>query len=86
MEELRIELNKKDQEILALSTRMKTLEEQHQDYQRHIVVLKESICGKEEQYNMLQADVSYLNYLSFIIFNKFKKNSRFCSNCVLILF
>lgn len=37
---------------------MKTLEEQHQDYQRHIAVLKESLCAKEEHYNMLQADVS----------------------------
>lgn len=27
------------------------------DYQRHISVLKESLCAKEEHYNMLQADV-----------------------------
>lgn len=58
MEELKIELNKKDQEILAIKAKMKTLEEQHQDYQRHIAVLKESLCAKEEHYNMLQADVS----------------------------
>ena len=32
-EDLRSELNKKDQEILAMSAKMKTLEEQHQDYQ-----------------------------------------------------
>jgi chromosome segregation ATPase len=57
MEELKIELNKRDQEILALNAKMKTLEEQHQDYQRHIAVLKESLCAKEEHYNMLQADV-----------------------------
>ncbi|MPC32593.1 ERC protein 2 [Portunus trituberculatus] len=37
---------------------MKTLEEQHSDYQRHITVLKESLCAKEEHYNMLQADHS----------------------------
>jgi hypothetical protein len=41
-----------------MSAKMKTLEEQHQDYQRHIAVLKESLCAKEEHYNMLQADVS----------------------------
>lgn len=40
-----------------MSAKMKTLEEQHQDYQRHIAVLKESLCAKEEHYNMLQADV-----------------------------
>lgn len=28
------------------------------DYQRHISVLKESLCAKEEHYNMLQSDVS----------------------------
>lgn len=41
-----------------MSAKMKTLEEQHQDYQRHIMVLKESLSAKEEHYNMLQADVS----------------------------
>lgn len=53
-----MEIQKRDQEILALSAKMKTLEEQHSDYQRHITVLKESLCAKEEHYNMLQADVS----------------------------
>jgi len=57
MEELRIELNRRDQEIMAMNAKMKTLEEQHHDYQRHIAVLKESLCAKEEHYNMLQADV-----------------------------
>lgn len=57
VEELRLELNKKEQEVLALGAKMKTLEEQHQDYQRHIAVLKESLCAKEEHHNMLQADV-----------------------------
>ncbi len=63
MEEFKIELNKKEQEILAIGAKMKTLEEQHQDYQRHIAVLKESLCAKEEHYNMLQADVC--NSLSY---------------------
>ncbi|KAL1469747.1 hypothetical protein MTO96_040875, partial [Rhipicephalus appendiculatus] len=56
LDELRIELNKRDQELLAMGAKMKTLEEQHHDYQRHIAVLKESLCAKEEHYNMLQAD------------------------------
>jgi hypothetical protein len=41
-----------------MSAKMKTLEEQHTDYQRHIGVLKESLSAKEEHYTMLQADVS----------------------------
>lgn len=45
-----------------MSAKMKTLEEQHQDYQRHIAVLKESLCAKEEHYNMLQADVSKVHH------------------------
>lgn len=52
-----MEIGKRDQELLATGAKMKTLEEQHQDYQRHIAVLKESLCAKEEHYNMLQTDV-----------------------------
>ena len=52
-----MEVGKRDQELLAMGAKMKTLEEQHQDYQRHIAVLKESLCAKEEHYNMLQTDV-----------------------------
>jgi hypothetical protein len=58
VEELRMELNRRDQEMLAMGAKMKTLEEQHHDYQRHIAVLKESLSAKEEHQNMLQADVS----------------------------
>ena len=39
---------------------VQTLEEQHQDYQKHIAVLKESLCAKEEHYTMLQTDVSQI--------------------------
>lgn len=60
LDEFRAEIQRRDQEILAMSAKMKTLEEQHQDYQRHIAVLKESLCAKEEHYNMLQADVEEL--------------------------
>ena len=42
---------------MALTAKLKTQEEQQHDYQRHIAVLKESLCAKEEHYNMLQADV-----------------------------
>ena len=58
IEDLRLEISRREQEILQMSTKMKTLEEQHQDYQKHIAVLKESLCAKEEHYTMLQTDVS----------------------------
>ncbi|XP_017493422.1 PREDICTED: ERC protein 2-like, partial [Rhagoletis zephyria] len=60
IDKLKMELNKRDQELLAVGAKMKTLEEQHQDYQRHISVLKESLVAKEEHYNMLQADIEEL--------------------------
>lgn len=66
MEELKLELNKKEQEVMAVRAKMKTLEEQHQDYQRHISVLKESLVAKEEHYNMLQADVSIVVVFSIV--------------------
>ena len=59
IEELRAEMAKRDQELLATGAKMKTLEEQHQDYQRHIAVLKESLCAKEDHYNMLRSDVRH---------------------------
>lgn len=59
-------MQRRDQELLAMSAKMKTLEEQHQDYQRHIAVLKESLCAKEEHYNMLQADVSISSRVALI--------------------
>lgn len=58
IDELRLEIQKRDQELLSLAAKLKTCDEQQQDYQRHIAVLKESLCAKEEHYNMLQADVS----------------------------
>jgi len=75
LEEFRSEIQRRDQEIVAMSAKMKTLEEQHTDYQRHIGVLKESLSAKEEHYTMLQADVSFkqsicdLGYLQNTILN-----------------
>lgn len=57
MEDFRLEVQRRDQEIVAMSAKIKTLEEQHADYQRHIAVLKEAIMAKEEHCNLLQADV-----------------------------
>lgn len=81
LDDFRLEIQRRDQEIMSMAAKMKTLEEQHQvsqdmayhsnqlisfsqlkllkDYQRHISVLKESLCAKEEHYNMLQSDVRF---------------------------
>lgn len=66
LDEFRLEIQRRDQEILAMAAKMKALEEQHQDYQRHIAVLKESLCAKEEHYSMLQTDVSLFVLVYYI--------------------
>lgn len=77
MDEFRAEITRRDQEILAMNAKMKTLEEQHQDYQRHIAVLKESLCAKEEHYNMLQTDVSVMGVRElFVLWVPSKKLSK----------
>lgn len=58
IEDLRLELQRKEQELMQMQAKMKTVEEQHADFQKHIAVLKESLIAKEEHYNMLQIDVS----------------------------
>lgn len=60
MEELRSELVKRDQELLTMNAKMKALEDQQRDSQRHIRVLKDSLVAKEEHYNLLLADVEEL--------------------------
>ena len=56
-------MQRKEQELMQMQAKMKTVEEQHADYQKHIAVLKESLIAKEEHYNMLQLDVSsYVSY------------------------
>ncbi len=57
---MRAEVQRKEQDLMQMQAKMKTVEEQHADYQRHIAVLKESLIAKEEHYNMLQIDVRIL--------------------------
>lgn len=81
-----MELNRRDQEMLAMGAKMKTLEEQHHDYQRHIAVLKESLAAKEEHHNMLQADVSsFSSTLSWISCPCFLNFLPFLSSLVFVL-
>ena len=60
MEDMRVEVQRKEQDLMQMQAKMKTVEEQHADYQRHIAVLKESLIAKEEHYNMLQIDVRFI--------------------------
>merc|ERR1712001_464329 len=60
LEDMRLETQRKEQDLVQMQAKMKTVEEQHADYQRHIAVLKESLIAKEEHYNMLQIDVDEL--------------------------
>ena len=60
-----MELQRKEQEMMQMNAKMKTVEEQHADYQKHIAVLKESLIAKEEHYNMLQLDVRLLALVVF---------------------
>ena len=64
LDDMRVEVSRREQEIMQMATKMKTLEEQHQDYQKHIAVLKESLCAKEEHYTMLQTDVSSAHHMA----------------------
>ena len=57
---MRLETQRKEQDLVQMQAKMKTVEEQHADYQRHIAVLKESLIAKEEHYNMLQIDVRFI--------------------------
>lgn len=74
IEDMRLELQRKEQDLLQMQAKMKTVEEQHADYQKHIAVLKESLIAKEEHYNMLQLDVS-------LPFSKLVIGSRGCFFC-----
>ena len=60
---MRSECQRKEQEFMQIQAKMKTVEEQHADYQKHIAVLKESLIAKEEHYNMLQLDVSTILWI-----------------------
>ena len=66
-----MELQRKEQEMMQMNAKMKTVEEQHADYQKHIAVLKESLIAKEEHYNMLQLDVRYLVFGQNVSFFQF---------------
>ncbi|KFD49435.1 hypothetical protein M513_09702, partial [Trichuris suis] len=59
-EKLELELGQKSIEIQALYTRLSTAEESASDFKKHLELVKESNANKEQQLNLLQADIDAL--------------------------
>lgn len=57
MEQAKQELSRKDSELLALRTKLDTLNNQFSDSKQHVDVLKESLTAKEQRAAILQTEV-----------------------------
>lgn len=57
IDQLKQELSKKESELLALQTKLETLNNQNSDCKQHIEVLKESLTAKEQRAAILQTEV-----------------------------
>ncbi|XP_019732543.1 ELKS/Rab6-interacting/CAST family member 1-like isoform X5 [Hippocampus comes] len=60
MDQVKQELNRKDSELLALRTKLETLNNQFSDSKQHVDVLKESLTAKEQRAAILQTEVDAL--------------------------
>ncbi|KAF7229155.1 ELKS/Rab6-interacting/CAST family member 1 isoform X7 [Nothobranchius furzeri] len=60
MEQTKQELSRKDSELLALRTKLETLNNQFSDSKQHVDVLKESLTAKEQRAAILQTEVDAL--------------------------
>ncbi|XP_041130920.1 ERC protein 2 isoform X5 [Polyodon spathula] len=60
IDQLKQELSKKESELLALQTKLETLNNQNSDCKQHIEVLKESLTAKEQRSAILQTEVDAL--------------------------
>uniref|UniRef100_A0A7N8XKW2 ELKS/Rab6-interacting/CAST family member 1-like n=1 Tax=Mastacembelus armatus TaxID=205130 RepID=A0A7N8XKW2_9TELE len=60
MEQAKQELGRKDSELLALRTKLDTLNNQFSDSKQHVDVLKESLTAKEQRAAILQTEVDAL--------------------------
>lgn len=58
IEQLKLEVNRKESDMQALQTKLETLTNQNSDCKQHIEVLKESLSAKEQRANTLQTEVS----------------------------
>lgn len=61
IDQLKQELSKKESELLALQTKLETLNNQNSDCKQHIEVLKESLTAKEQRAAILQTEVVQKN-------------------------
>ncbi|XP_077449862.1 ELKS/Rab6-interacting/CAST family member 1-like isoform X7 [Stigmatopora argus] len=59
-DQLKQDLNRKDSELLALRTKLDTLNNQFSDSKQHVDVLKESLTAKEQRAAILQTEVDAL--------------------------
>ncbi|XP_063356480.1 ELKS/Rab6-interacting/CAST family member 1-like isoform X5 [Pelmatolapia mariae] len=60
MEQAKQDLSRKDSELLALRTKLDTLNNQFSDSKQHVDVLKESLTAKEQRAAILQTEVDAL--------------------------
>ncbi|XP_061662768.1 ELKS/Rab6-interacting/CAST family member 1-like isoform X2 [Syngnathoides biaculeatus] len=60
IDQVKQELNRKDSELLALRTKLDTLNNQFSDSKQHVDVLKESLTAKEQRAAILQTEVDAL--------------------------
>ncbi|MFT7819109.1 ERC protein 2-like [Arapaima gigas] len=60
IDQLKLEVSKKESELLALQTKLETLNNQNSDCKQHIEVLKESLTAKEQRAAILQTEVDAL--------------------------
>lgn len=66
IDQLKQELSKKESELLALQTKLETLNNQNSDCKQHIEVLKESLTAKEQRAAILQTEVMKKNLPLFV--------------------
>lgn len=58
MDQAKQDLGRKDSELLALRTKLDTLNNQFSDSKQHVDVLKESLTAKEQRAAILQTEVN----------------------------
>lgn len=67
MDQAKQDLNRKDSEMLALRTKLDTLNNQFSDSKQHVDVLKESLTAKEQRAAILQTEVWHILHPSVIL-------------------
>lgn len=78
MEQAKQELSRKDSELLALRTKLDTLNNQFSDSKQHVDVLKESLTAKEQRAAILQTEVSLHCHCNFFLLHRIFISTDFC--------